>query len=351
MTERPESENRTPGTEVLSDIDGPAGSAQVEAKSQQQDPLREKRSRPRLGRLSIPGGSLEVGESDGSDEEQGSHLAVGIAKWAARRGHLAGLLIVASVTFLLGLAISAVVLYHLVPVVWNWGFSGSVWWKIVLGILIAFYLVLAGIFPPMPGYILAGETIKAYLERDETELQLGIATLTSEQTALLSELDNPQQENYVKIIRLSGLEMAKWTKTTLSQHRQSFFYAVLAMWIGFAVITVGVLSAFGFPTQAVNGSPTAVNVVVLASGALVELISALFLWVYRRSLEHFRYFYDQQMKSYRALMAYAITTSMTVPDKAILLIVGSLMERDKTQQSSSQSKTQQRGRRVARRAK
>lgn len=223
---------------------------------------------------------------------------------------------------LIGLAVTLAIYIFLVPRVWHWGLSSGSWWKITLTLIAEWFIVALGALPPAPGFVFVHETVEYYVSSSEDALK-GINDAQSE---LEDKLVQQGDASITSVIRLSRLELEKWNTTSLSQNRRSYAYAVMAMWIGFTVITVGILLAFGVFHVRNQTSPIAINVVVLASGAVVEVVSGLFFWVYRSSLEYYAYFYDRQMMAYQALMAYNISSNMEDKDPPRLLIIQRLLE-------------------------
>jgi hypothetical protein len=139
----------------------------------------------------------------------------------------------------------------------------------------------------------------------------------------IAEKDTP---GLSQILRLSRLELQLWHNSTLKQNQRSFRYAILAMWVGFAILTVGLASAFGVAgLESPESGLLDINVVVLASGAIVEFVSGLFLWIYKSSQNQFRYFYDRQMANYDVLMAYRVADTMAERDECKSSVVETLL--------------------------
>lgn len=69
-----------------------------------------------------------------------------------------------------------------------------------------------------------------------------------------------------------------------------------------------------------------INVLIIAGGGIIELISALFLWVYRNSIAQLTYFYNRQMHTHNILMCYRIAHTMDKPDDTKRHIVEKVLE-------------------------
>jgi hypothetical protein len=75
-----------------------------------------------------------------------------------------------------------------------------------------------------------------------------------------------------------------------------------------------------------NSPSPDINVLVIAGGSITEIISALFLWVYRNSIGQLTYFYNRQMHLHNVLFCFRIAATMEKPDDTKRLIVEKVME-------------------------
>ena len=100
--------------------------------------------------------------------------------------------------------------------------------------------------------------------------------------------------------------MKAYCKIGLTPTQRRFRYSLIAMWIGFTVILLGILlqvvdvdllSKIGIRRLETN-----VTALVILSGAIIEVISAFFVWVYRTSIKQLNYFYNRQMYNHSVLM-------------------------------------------------
>jgi hypothetical protein len=184
---------------------------------------------------------------------------------ARRKGGLFWLIF--SVVALLGLTVSAAAYYFLVRGVWHWGFSStSSWWQGLLALVADFFLIILAIYPLVPAALLLRAKSSILVEESEKSRNVDLDKIGADQKKLEVQLIQPGYENIVNVLGLSRLELDKWDRTTRSQNRGSFAYAVIAMWIGFAIIGLGILSAFGFFQLGSSKDSLTINVVMLASG-------------------------------------------------------------------------------------
>lgn len=136
-----------------------------------------------------------------------------------------------------------------------------------------------------------------------------------------------------QVIRLSRLELDKFYQLTLGQARGSYRYAVLASWLGFGVIILGLLQGMGVlpaPSREMaegvaNSNATTSVTVTMAVGAVMELVSGLFLWVYRSADRRFGYFYDRQMHFYSVFICTKLAMEMTTKDESMASIIDRIL--------------------------
>ena len=58
----------------------------------------------------------------------------------------------------------------------------------------------------------------------------------------------------------------------------------------------------------------------------MELVSALFLFIFRSSTNQLTYFYNRQIFIHNALLSYKMATSMEEPDTAKRMIIEKILE-------------------------
>jgi len=241
-------------------------------------------------------------------------------------GRIAGLFL-----FMLLTAVGAVALWYvwfrIVPGMWGW--SLQAWWQFVPGIL-AIYLVgfFALALPALPGWgFLWVVGMFAEVEQEEIKRSLERASRHLERTE--TELEKNDTSGLVALVRYSREQLKSYYEIGLSQTHRSFRYSVVAMWIGFFIIVSGIVISV-FPLETVFGITlvrTEIETLVLAGGGIIEVISALFLWVYRSSISQLTYFYNRQIHTHSILMCNQIASSMDEPDATKQIIVEKVLER------------------------
>ena len=156
--------------------------------------------------------------------------------------------------------------------------------------------------------------------------------VTDDQRTLEAELGQSDSDGVGKIIRLSRFELDRFYNLTIGQTQGSYRWALVASWLGLLVILSGILQLFGIlaplshSTSKAAPAPTATtSLVTISAGAVVELVSVLFLTVYRSADRRFSYFYDRQMHLYSVFIASRISAGMSNPDATKRLIVDQIL--------------------------
>jgi hypothetical protein len=197
--------------------------------------------------------------------------------------------------------------------------------KIFVAGFTSIYLILIPFIP----FYLAREAmpsaLRSYLS-DRTQKR--IDDINEEQEKVEDELLRKDDTGLIQLIRYSRLQLNAYYTVGMNQTKKSFRYSVLAMWIGFAVIIAGV-GIFIFPsgTNPQTMAKDNIHFLTIASGSIIEIVSALFLWVYSRTMRQLTYFYNRQSYNHTLAMCSRIAGSMeTTADETKRLIVEKAME-------------------------
>lgn len=211
--------------------------------------------------------------------------------------------------------------FYLIPIVWNWGFDPPTW-KAILSVLGAFYLVLGPILPLTYGWDFISLIMSSYVDEREEAVKSKLKDLSRHQKSAEERLVAEDKTGLIPLIQYSRIQLESYYVMGLSQAQRSFRYSILAMWIGFVVIISGTgLSLFPFGDSELRASISDIRIVTISGGVVIELISALFLWIYRSSINQLNYFYNRQMHLHNVIVCDRIATSMSNPDETKRLIV------------------------------
>lgn len=212
------------------------------------------------------------------------------------------------------------------PDLWGWGFAEHDWkvLRAAAAVFGAMYLILIPLFPFTYGPKVLGPLLAFYV-RDRSLQKAEEAS--EEQIELEQKLIQDDTTGLIELVKNSRLQLQEYYYKGHSQAEKSFRYSILAMWIGFGVIITGV-AAYIFQIFGTSSSSSTddVHILTVASGAVIEIVSALFLWVYSRSIRQLTYFYDRQSYNHHIIMCTKIAEKADKSDDIRKLIVERVLE-------------------------
>lgn len=214
-----------------------------------------------------------------------------------------------------------------IPIVWNWAFT-KLSFKIIPGSLGILSLVIIPPSLPFGAFSLTDSIVSVYAEKAEEQLKDNLEKNSRSQYDVEEELIKNDEEGLILLLRYSRFQLESYYVIGLNQTQQSFRNSVFAMWIGFAVIIFGiVIRVVDLKQVGLIPIDTNMSTLIIVSGAIIEVISALFLWVYRNSLSQLNYFYNRQMYNHNVLMSQRIAATMENSDESKKIIVEKLLDR------------------------
>ncbi|SOU86775.1 membrane hypothetical protein [Tenacibaculum dicentrarchi] len=188
--------------------------------------------------------------------------------------------------------------YYLLVKLWNWVFTDGGFWSGFTAIygalmLIVVPLALLGAFF---GWI--EDIFEIYANDAQKEFQKKLDEIDKERLTYEDKLEKTDSELLIPLITYSKLELETYYKLGLSQTQKSYKYSILAMWIGFLLIIFGII-IYMIPSNILKIDNIEVSekikFITIASGIVLELISGLFLWIYKNSITQLNYFYSRQI--------------------------------------------------------
>lgn len=217
--------------------------------------------------------------------------------------------------------------FILLPDLWEWSFAVFTWRSIV-GFFAVLFLAVLPIYAPIGAFIATAYVLEVYADEAAKKVTLVLERGSLLQSDAEDELAKHDQSGLVPLLRYSRVQLESYYAIGLTQTQRSFRYSIIAMWIGFAVILGGIiirvvdLDRFGL-----RPLDTDISTLIIISGAIIEVISALFLWVYRSSVRQLTYFYNCQMYNHSILMSQRIADTMTHSDEIKKTIIEKLLDR------------------------
>lgn len=202
-------------------------------------------------------------------------------------------------------------------------------WLAILGIVLIIPVAIVLLFML---FALPEHYARLVFQRETESIHEELRQVHREQDSVEDTLKKELSDKagLIELIRYSRLQLEAYYTVGLVQTRYGFRNSTIAMWLGFVLLFVGISWAI-FPLERLMGiteqaNKTSANVIILVSAAVIEFISAMFLWVYRSSMGQLTYFYDRQMYTHTALLCYQMADQMQqTTDETKQLIVASLL--------------------------
>ena len=205
--------------------------------------------------------------------------------------------------------------FRWLPDVWNWGFN-PISVKAILSVLAALYLLIIPFFSFVfvNKYVSSINTTRAQIEIED------------EQKKIEQKLDEKDEDNLIPLVEYSRIQLKEYYTIGLRQARRSYTFSIIAMWIGFTVIMGGIVLYIFDPLFEGKVNTEYLPVLSVAGGTIVELISALFLWIYQSSLKQMHVFYNRRNFIHNVILCTRIANSMENKDEAKKIIIEKVMD-------------------------
>jgi hypothetical protein len=231
----------------------------------------------------------------------------------------------ATVCFLAILPAAYFTWYILVPRLWNWSVEHV--WPFVFTWVAFLFLFCVPIWIAIAATSFARTLLDLYVAAEEAEFDQAVQTVRTRQNAALSASGETDSAGLLPLLRYSQEELTAYYRVGLNQTRRSFLNSVLAMWLGFILLLAGVALYVG-PVEklGLQRPDQEFKVLIMGGAAIIEFISALFLWVYRNSTGQLTYFYNRQMHTHNVVMCFRIASTMQNPDDTKKLIVEKVLQ-------------------------
>jgi hypothetical protein len=211
----------------------------------------------------------------------------------------------------------------LMPGLWRWA-GDSVFREAVA----VFASILLLYVPGVPGYMAYDTTSAMADSKTARAAEKAEAEVQKTEREAIDRLESGDLSGLLPLLRYSRAQLEQYYKMGLAQTKRSFFHALVAMWLGFILLVMG-LALYVGPVEKLGLHRPSLdfNLLILATATIIEFISALFLWIYRSTMGQLTYYYRLQMRSHTAILCFRMSTSMTDgKDAAIGTILNALLD-------------------------
>ncbi|MDB5859164.1 MAG: hypothetical protein JWQ76_2853 [Ramlibacter sp.] len=216
---------------------------------------------------------------------------------------------VAAVAFLALLPLVYLCWYWLPLRLWDWAMAA--WWHWAPAALGYLFLFCIPVWGAMLANAFASTLASLALEGEEAVVRQAQQTIRETEEDAIARLEQTDAAGLLPLLKYSRAQLEAYYAVGLSQTRKSFYNSVLAMWLGFVLLMLGVAFYVG-PVEQLGLKPPSQDFrnLIMGGAAIIEFISALFLWVYRSSTAQLTYFYNRQMHSHTSILCFRIASTM-----------------------------------------
>ncbi len=221
------------------------------------------------------------------------------------------------------------IFYVLITKLWSWGFTDGGFWSGVFAIIGAFILITI----PTMSIIFVGiwfeNVFDVFANDAQKEFKNKLKEIETERISYEEKLEKTDSELLIPLITYSKLELETYYNIGLNQTQKSYKHYIIAMWTGFVIIMFGILM-FILPIKTFFPKfeiiPNEIKIMTVSSGIIVQLISVLFLGIYKNSMKQLTYFYNRQIFIHNSLFAFRIAQTMENSDDAKKEIVSRILD-------------------------
>lgn len=201
-----------------------------------------------------------------------------------------------------------------IPQLWEW--ANAAWWHWLPAVFGFCFLFIIPIWVVIGASRLASFLADISLSIEDAVVLEKQKNVRETEDEAIRRLEQTDSAGLLPLLKYSRAQLDAYYEVSLKQTRKSFLHAVLAMWLGFILLLVGI-ALYVCPVEKLGLKPPTqdFDILILSGAAIIEFISALFLWVYRSTTTQLTYFYNRQMNSHNSILCFRMASTMDT-DKA-----------------------------------
>ncbi len=208
-----------------------------------------------------------------------------------------------------------------------WRFAIEAWWHWVPAFFGFMLLFAIPIWAMMGALALTGFFADLSLSIEDTVVRDAQEVVRETEQDAIKRLEQTDAAGLLPLLKYSRAQLDAYYAIGLNQTRRSFFNAVLAMWLGFVLLLIGIVLYVGPVEKLGLTRPTAdFQILILSGAAIIEFVSALFLWVYRSTTAQLTYYYKRQMYSHTSILCFRMASTMEKSDEAKRAIIDRVLD-------------------------
>lgn len=233
----------------------------------------------------------------------------------------------AALAFLLVLPVAYLCWFVLIPELWVWVLEG--WWHFLPAAIGFMFLFVMPIWSAMIAGSISNVLLEITLEAEDPEVVKARQTARESEEVAIERFHGTDTGDLLELLKNSRTDLEAYYTIGLNQSKRSFRHGVLAMWLGFILLLIGI-SMHIAPVEQLNivrPDPANFNFLVIGGAAIIEFVSALFLWVYRSTSIQLNNLYNREMHTHSVVICYKIATTIKESDDAKRAIIDKVLER------------------------
>ncbi|PZU44550.1 MAG: hypothetical protein DI568_15315 [Sphingomonas sp.] len=197
------------------------------------------------------------------------------------------------------------------PALWNWGADSLI--NRAASIFGALFLLAL----PLYGFMAFNEAGRMMAGVRFDEAKAARKDLQGIEDETIRALEGTDIQTLLLLLRYSRAQLDAYYAMGLQQTQGSYRNAIIAMWLGFAILLTGIFS-YIVPVELSWLREPSGNfaLIILSSAVIIEVVAALFLWTYRSTVGQLTFYYQLQMRNHAAIQSFAIANTMQKPDSA-----------------------------------
>ena len=254
------------------------------------------------------------------EEERSSALAQWIGQQVQRP--LSKLILVV-VLCALTIAAAYWTIMVLYPGLWGWAENSLL--RQTVAIFASIFLLYV---PGLPAYMLFDISSALIEPKVALDPKAAAEQVRETEQDVIDRLEKTDRAGLLPLLRYSRAQLEQYYEMGLGQTRRSFFHALVAMWLGFTLLVLGLALYVGaFDRLGIQRPSLDFNLLILATATIIEFISVMFLWVYRSTMGQLTFYYRLQVRNHTSILCYRMTMDMTSgKDGARRAIVNSMLD-------------------------
>lgn len=235
---------------------------------------------------------------------------------------------IAALAFLSVLPVAYVCWFIFIPELWGWTFEA--WWHFLPAAFGFLFLFVMPIWAAMIAGSISNVLLDITLEAEDPEVVKARQSARESEEVAIQRFSGTDTGDLLELLKNSRTDLEAYYTIGLNQSKRSFRHGVLAMWLGFILLLIGI-TMYIAPVEQLNitrPDPANFNMLIIGGAAIIEFVSALFLWVYRSTSIQLNNLYNREMHNHSVVICFKIATTIKDSDDTKKAIIDKILGRE-----------------------